>query len=304
MPTPESESVSRIAIVVVNYRSHQLIDENFAVPLWPAGQGRVVVVDNFSDALEAAAIRELCGRRGFELVEPGANLGFGAGMNRGVERAIEGGATQLLLVNPDAVIRPDVVAALRRQLDDQPLTMVSPRVVRSDGSTWFGGARVLLDEGVTTTRPGSDSGAPDGWLSGACLALTARLWERIGGFDDDYFLYWEDVDLSWRARAAGGALLVRGDLTVEHAVGGTQDHAGKSPLYVYYNVRNRMVFARKHLTPAQQRAWARTSLRSARRVVLRGGRRALARHPLALGGAMLRGLRDGVRWRPEEGTSL
>ena len=45
--------------------------------------------------------------------------------------------------------------------------------------------------------------APFGWLTGACLAVSKRVWQATGGFDPDYFLYWEDVDYSQRAKAVG-----------------------------------------------------------------------------------------------------
>jgi len=112
------------------------------------------------------------------------------------------------------------------------------------------------------------------------------LWRTLGGFDARYFLYWEDVDLSWRARRAGADLAVVKDVTVFHDVGGTQKHgqdgSAKSPVYVYYNCRNRLVFAAQHLGRLDRTRWLLTSPRYAWAVLQRGGRRALARSPLRL----------------------
>jgi GT2 family glycosyltransferase len=279
----------------VNFGSHELIEANLSTDLLAGGRGVIVIVDNYSSAEESAAIVELCMRRGFVPVVLEENLGFGAGMSVGVARAIELGSTTLILINPDAIITGSTVASLAAQCGAEPMTLVSPLVLRSDGSTWFGGGRVLVPEGITTTAEGSDSTSPDGWLSGACLAISAQLWDACGGFDNDYFLYWEDIDLSWRCVRAGGRLMVRADLTVVHSVGGTQGGSGKSPLYVYYNCRNRLLFARKHLSSADIRRWQRRSARFAYRVVLRGGRRAFLRHPFSLGWAAVRGTIDGTR---------
>jgi len=86
------------------------------------------------------------------------------------------------------------------------------------------------------------------WLSGACFAMHRDLWTTVAGFDDDYFLYWEDVDLSYRVVKAGGRLAVRQDLVAVHDVGGTQHDVtqrAKSSTYYYYSCRNRLVFAAK-----------------------------------------------------------
>ena len=120
-----------------------------------------------------------------------------------------------------------------------------------------------------------------------------ELWQRLGGFDDAYFLYWEDVDLSWRCREVGGRLGVRTDLSVVHSVGGTQRDVGKSPIYVYYNCRNRMVFAAKHLPRRTVVDWLVRSPGYAWRVVQRGGLRDLARRPFPLIWAAFRGTAAG-----------
>lgn len=283
-----------LGVIVVNYASHELLAEN--LPALAGLDHRVVVVDNHSGAQEAAAVRRLAERHGWELVSPGANLGFGTGMNLGVARARELGSTEFLLLNPDVRADPGAVGELWRTVRESPLMLVSPRVLRPDGSVWFAGGRVLVDEGRTVTR-GADASRPDGWLTGACLLVHADLWDACGGFDDDYFLYWEDVDLSWRCRAAGGTLLVRDDLTVVHSVGGTQGD-GKSATYYYYNCRNRLLFATKHLSGKDLIRWLRAAPAYARQVLSRGDRAALRRAPLrplaAVAGGSLSGAAHAV----------
>jgi GT2 family glycosyltransferase len=124
------------------------------------------------------------------------------------------------------------------------------------------------------------------------------LWERLGGFDEDYFLYWEDVDLSHRCDLLGGRLIVRADLTAVHDAGGTQDRASgraKSATYYYYNCRNRLVFAAKHLGRRDQLRWLVRTPADARRVLLRGGRRQLA-HPGRTVWPALTGSLAGAGW--------
>ena len=278
-------------MVVVNYGSLDLLEANLDADDWGPTVSEVVVVDNFTTDRQRNALRDVSDRRGWELVELDRNVGFGAGMNAGVARARELGCTVFLLLNPDASITRPVIESLYDSCVADPLTMVAPRIISSNGNVWFSGATVLMERGETSTAAGTDSSAPGGWLSGACMAVHADLWARLDGFDDDYFLYWEDVDLSWRCTAVGGDLVVRPDLTVIHSVGGTQKGRGKSAGYAYYNCRNRLRFATKHLTRTQRLRWMARSPIYAIHVCTRGsGRRVLLRRPTllvaALGGTL------------------
>ena len=279
----------RTAVVVVSYGSHAMLAANLPADVVTALGARVVVVDNFSTSGERAAMRALAAVQGWDLLTPAENLGFGRGMNLGVSHALDQGADVALLVNPDLRADAATLAALAETVRTDPRLMVSPRVVHPDGQVWFAGGEVRVCEGRTFTA-GADSTAATGWLSGACLAVGTDLWQTTGGFDDDYFLYWEDVDLSWRWREAGGRLEVRDDLTVVHDVGGTQG-AGKSATYLRYNARNRLVFAAKHLSAGDQARWAASSLRYGRLLLRRAG---LGRRDLWNAGSAVRAVAAGT----------
>lgn len=283
-----------LAVVVVNHGSSELLRRNLAAHDPRPVADHVVVVDNHTTEAEAEAVRDLAHRMGWHLVALPQNVGFGAGMNAGVARAQALGCTSFLLLNPDARIEPEVLAELHRDCVADPLRMLAPRIVRDDGTTWFEGAVLRVDRGITSTAPGSDSSAANGWLTGACLIVHRDLWDRMGGFDEAYFLYWEDIELSWRCRQVGGRLGVRSDVSVVHSVGGTQHATGKSSAYVYYNCRNRMIFAGSYLPRRTMLAWLTHAPNHAWRVVQRGGRRALLRRPLPLIWAALRGTAAGA----------
>lgn len=289
------------ALVVVNHRSHRLLAEHLAATAEGLG-ARVVVVDNWSDARERDDVRALAERHGWELVEA-PNDGFGAGVNLGVARAQALGCDTFLLLNPDLSLATDAAAALLDAARSDPLALVGPTILRPDGGVWSVGGTLDLATGRTRTRPDLVGSDPQ-WLTGACLAVHATLWERVGGFADDYFMYWEDVDLSYRVTQAGGRLVVA-DVTAVHDVGGTQDTAGsrrRSDLYYRYNTRGRLVFAGRHLDRAGVRSWARGSVAYARAVVLRGGRRQLLRSPGPVW-SVLRGTVEGLRYaRRTRGT--
>jgi len=298
----ENSTVAHLGIVVVNYGSSELLVQNLA----PLGRGlgnaavvaTVVVVDNRTIESERAAVTALAAAEGWQLLTPDENLGFGRGVNAGAARALDLGATALLILNPDASIEPLAVAALLDRSTRNPLALLCPRIVRPDGSTWFDGADLHLADGRLRNRSARPATDWEPWLTGACLLATAELWRLVGGFDDDYFLYWEDVDLSHRVLAAGGSLEVCDDIEAMHAEGGTQgvgaEHAGqaKSQTYYYFTIRNRLLFAAKHLDAAGYRRWLANSRQVAWEVLLQGGRRQFLRSRAPLWAAR-RALRDG-----------
>ncbi len=285
-----------MAVIVVNYGSSQLLARHLASLDLTGRDARVVVVDNHSGATELAAVGELASRHGWDLVAMADNRGFGGGMNAGMDRAVRLGCTSFLLLNPDATVTAPVVAALHDHVDQFRRDLVAPRVLDSAGATDWSGS--TLDgvtgriRGLRSAAPGPDgavhlegldpTGRVRGWLGGACLALHADLAHRVGRFDEPFFLYWEDVDLSVRVERAGGRLVVRADLTVVHDAGGTQgtQHGrAKSDVYYYFNCRNRLLFATRHLTRAGLARWIAATPAVSREILLRGGRRQLLHSP-------------------------
>ena len=280
------------ALVVVSYGSHELLSRHL-VRTAAGCDALVVVVDNFSTDREVAAVRRLTEERGWELVAQ-PNHGFGSGVDAGARRAIELGCDVLVVLNPDLAVDGATVQALVDAVRAERSTVVTPRIVRPDGSTWFAGGS--LDLATGRTRASGTGQAEPAWLSGACLALGREMWERVGGFDEDFFLYWEDVELSWRLRQAGARLRVLSHLTATHDVGGTQRSGpsrAKSSAYYRHNCRGRLLFAAKHLDASGARRWALSAPAYAREVVLRGGRRQLLRSPAPVVAA-LRGTVEGL----------
>ena len=274
------------ALVVVNYGAPDLLATHVR-PSVPAG-ARVVVVDNFSEAVHRDAVVALADEHGWTVVLSARNEGFGAGVNRGVARARELGCTRFLLLNPDCRVTPEVATALDAHVREHPLTLTGVRIDAPGRSRpWFVG--YALDPRTGVSRRDPDLGAGDGgwgWLTGACLAVHVDLWDRVGGFDADYFLYWEDVDLSRRVVGAGGALTVRSDLEARHDVGGTQSGTGKSPLYCYHNTRNRLLFASRHVSRRRQFGWLLRAPGVAIEIVRRSGTRYAVTHPSLLWAAI------------------
>lgn len=275
-------SVRRTAVVVVNYGSSHLLAQNLVASVAP--DDLVVVVDNWTDAAEREDVGALAAANGWFLESPVGNTGFGGGMNIGAARALAEGATALVLLNPDARFPREDRERLVNQVAADPTLLVAPRIVRTDGTPWMSGLMDLrlADGTVRSSRHRAPDEPVMEWVSGAVMALSAELWRRIGGFDDGYFLYWEDVDLCRRVHEAGGSIRVDQSATAVHDEGGTQPGAGgraKSEAFYYYNIRNRALYAARWLPAAERRSWRRSTLRAAWATMLTGGRRQFLESP-------------------------
>jgi len=150
----------------------------------------------------------------------GANLGFGRGHNAAIAR---GSAPYALLLNQDCELEPGVLAALLAAAASTP----------DDVAAWE--LRQVPYEHPKAYDPVS---LETPWVSGAALLVRRTAFEAVGGFDARLFMYGEDVDLSWRLRAAGWRLLYQPRLTVVHR---TYREAGEvKPLQVFGGVQTNL----------------------------------------------------------------
>ncbi|MFI8633271.1 glycosyltransferase family 2 protein [Microbacterium sp. NPDC077663] len=288
----------RAAVVIVNYGASGILEPN-AATVTPPADGFVVVVDCFSSADERQRIEAACRRHRWVPVLLGHNAGFGGGTNAGAEIALERGAEVIVALNPDATIDPDSLAQLVQDAAADPRALVSPTIVDGAGRVWFGGSDLYLDDGsiAGARRRAERAGRPrHEWATGACFAMSAELWSAVGGFDEEYFLYWEDVDLSRRVLDAGGSLRTL-SVTAVHDEGQTHDDAvrgrAKSETYYYYNIRNRLLYAAKHGDAETVRRWWRATPRVSWLILMQGGRAQL--RSIRPWRALARGIRDGRR---------
>ena len=298
-------TLARTGIVVVNYGSSALLIQNLTPVSTHTPEATCFVVDNFTSIDEQAQVVRICAERGWTPILLSENSGFGEGVNAGARVAEDAGVSLLVVLNPDATIDRESLRRLVSAVDEDLNLMVSPVVRWPDGRTWFNGSDLYLSDG-RMGNPRRRADRPDDryleWLTGACFALSMDLWRRVGGFDNDYFLYWEDVELSYRAVEAGGRLLVDQAAVAVHDEGGT--HPGRKPgrakteLYYYYNIRNRLVFAAKNIDDPALDKWLSETLRVSYEILLQGGRRQFLR-PVAPLRALVRGIRDGRRFVSE-----
>ncbi|MBD7918022.1 glycosyltransferase family 2 protein [Cellulomonas sp. Sa3CUA2] len=286
-PTPGG--APRVRVVCVVYHPGDEL-ARFAATLATASTLPVelVVVDNGTDHAVASEVTSSVA--GARLVVPGANLGYGAAANRGAA-----GATTpwLVVANPDIEWSPGSLDRLVAAGDEQPTAgALGPMLLNTDGTT-YPSARALpslrLGAGHAIfarlwphnpwtrayhARQESTGGylREAGWLSGACLLLRRTAFEQIGGFDESYFMFFEDVDLGERLTRAGWENLYVPDVRVTH-VGGTSWRERPAPMIRAHHASALAYLRRRypHWYQAPLRAALRLGLRMRQQVQLRGG---------------------------------
>ncbi|MBA4246737.1 MAG: dTDP-Rha--alpha-D-GlcNAc-pyrophosphate polyprenol alpha-3-L-rhamnosyltransferase [Microbacterium sp.] len=217
----EAEQPTRVGIVTVAFRSDRVLEPFLQSVLASTGVHlSIVVADNCPADGEGA--RQLAAHAGATYVPLDANPGYGAAVNAGVA-TLDDDIEWVLVSNPDVTLTPETIATLLATgRSDATIGAVGPCVLNSDGSV-YPSARAIpsLRTGVghallvrvwptnpftrryhDAERTGGER-RDAGWLSGACLLVRRSAFTRIGGFDEGYFMYFEDVDLGFRLARAG-----------------------------------------------------------------------------------------------------
>lgn len=257
-----------LCVITVTYNSageiggllRSLPDAASGLPL------QVLIVDNGSTDDTRAAVAALHGTPGLDrltFLESGGNLGYAGGVNVGLTH-VDPTASAIAILNPDLVARPGSLRALADALVDG-VGLAAPRIVGPDGHLFhslrkdadlLGTLGEALFGGKWASRPvawgdtlraASDYETPRDvdWVSGAALAVSRECWERVGRWDESYFLYSEETEYARRVRQAGFRVRFVPAAEVVH-VGGA---SGSSPAQVALEAVNRVRDFETHHTP-------------------------------------------------------
>jgi GT2 family glycosyltransferase len=181
----------------------------------------IVLVDNGSADGSGERLRETFS--GITYLQTGENLGFTGGNNCGIERALAEGCDYLLILNNDTVVDPGCVTALveaARSVGGKILFYDAPERI------WFGGGDFSRTralgmhrlEGRPDPDPAEQGVREVSFLTGCCMLIPAAVLREVGAFEEDFFIYVEDVDLSLRIAAAGYRLLYQPAARLYHRV--------------------------------------------------------------------------------------
>ena len=204
----------------------------------------IIIVDNASTDNTSEFVRT--NYPNIRFVDAGSNLGYPAGNNLGFQHS---SGEYIVILNPDTVAEPDWLAELVKPFEDDPeIGLTTSKILiygKEDTINTCGNSihYTGLDFCRGLYEPSSLYAKPDevGAISGCSFAIRREVFEELGGFDPDFFLYLEDVDLSWRARLMGHRIQFVPDSVVYHKF-----QLSIAPWKEFYLERNRYLVLLKN----------------------------------------------------------
>ena len=255
----------KVAIIVLNYKGladtlicldslRRVKSDNFNL--------EIIVVDNGSNGGSKEALSNL---RDIRLIALEKNLGYSGGNNVGIKEAIKRDVEYILVLNNDTLIDPNFLIELVNAAKKGDI--ISPKIYFAKGFEfhksrykkadlgkviWYAGGEIDWQNvigkhiGVDEVDKGQYSASIEtGFATGACMFVKREVFEKVGFFDEKYFLYLEDIDLCQRAKRAGFKITFEPKAIIWHKNASSSGGSG-SKLQDYYITRNRLLFAFKY----------------------------------------------------------
>lgn len=271
------------AAIIVSYNAPEKLERTLSALRHQVTE--VIVVDNGSALHFRKMLRALATRHDATLVELGENLGIGAALNRGVEKACDFNVAWILTMDQDSTLAPDFISAM---------TVAWKECGRPD----------CLTPGFDRQRSGIQQCRPVRYAITSGNLITADLYHQVGGFDEGLFIDGVDFDFSLRVRRAGFPIVMVPSARMSHELGERQSkvsfHTVHGPQRRYYMYRNIVLLLRRHARhhPAFMFRLLIAQVLSAATAILFGPTRRAACAAIALG------IWDGFRGRDGRGRIL
>jgi GT2 family glycosyltransferase len=243
----------KVSIIIINWNGYgdtiellnslsKIIYQNY----------KIFLVDNKSDGDDVQKLKCVL-NPGMELICNNINAGFSGGNNIGIKSALKEGTDFILLLNNDTVVEPDFLNILVEGFKlNEKTAITAPRInyYYKPEKIWSSGGKISSIRGSGFALADVMENETDKevkqvtFVSGCCMLIKKDLFETVGFFDDNYFLYLEDTDLCTRTIKAGYKIIVMPQSKILHKVKASSKRVNSNTLY--YEVRNRLFFARKN----------------------------------------------------------
>ena len=254
-----------LSVCIVNWNTRQDLEEALRSVFEsdPELSIEVIVLDNASGDGSADMVRQRFPQ--VTLIQSTDNTGFARGYNRAAAAAT---APYLLILNPDTVVQAGALGRLVRFMDSHPdAAAAGPCLLNSDGTLQFSCRRfprpmvgllrnTIIGRLAPRNRFTRDYLMQDwdhrsirhvDWVSGAAICIRREAWDQIGGFDEGYFMYSEDMDWCLRAEQAGWKIYYVPEAVIVHRIGRSSDLRPLAMVIQFH--RSAARFYRKHYAP-------------------------------------------------------
>ena len=251
--------MERTAIVILNWNGRKHLEEFLPSVVSNSPTCDIIVIDNYSSDDSVAFLKENYPK--IELIHNKENGGFAKGYNDGLKQ-IKSKYEYYVLLNSDVEVTKNWVEPIISMLDlDKTIAACQPKVLAYKSKEKFehaGACGGFMDingypfcRGRQFSYVEKDENQYNNpreifWATGACMFVRVEAFQKLEGFDEDYFAHMEEIDLCWRMKLQGMKIMVNPQSTVYHLGGGTLNYL--SPRKVYLNFRNSLFTLYKNYT--------------------------------------------------------
>lgn len=248
--------MSTFAIVILNWNGKSLLERFVPQVIVHSSNAKIYVADNASSDDSVAFLQKNYPE--VTVIQLTENLGFAGGYNEALKKVPE---DIFCLLNSDVAVTPNWLNPIVDLFENRPdIGIIQPKIknlLNPDYLEYAGAAGGFLDRfgypfcrGRIFQSLEKDTGQYDDmveifWATGACMFIRRNIFNKLGGFDKDYFAHQEEVDLCWRAQNLGHKVFYNGLSTVFHLGGSTLSNM--NPKKTYLNFRNSLFSLLKNL---------------------------------------------------------
>lgn len=224
---------------------------------------KIVIVNNDSSKFKIQPIRQAQGKSSklspkLKIINNKKNLGYAGGMNMGIKYALSNEADYILLLNNDTILEESFLKDLIKRMEgDEKIGIGSPAVkFKKEGKVVYDlGGRINMlygrtrhdeiDEKEILRYAQNDELEEVDYVSGCCMLIKKEVFKKVGFFDENFFLYYEDVDFCLRSKRKGFKTIIFPSLSIFHDLSKT---TGKnSRLSILNQTKSALIFGKKHL---------------------------------------------------------
>ena len=251
-------SLDAVAVIAVNWNQWRLSLDCLASLRETVGaEWHLFLVDNASSDGSREHLTDL--GPSVTVIHSEVNGGWTGGNNLGIRVALEEGYERFFILNNDARVRPDTIAKLLDAAQGDPMPVIGPIHLDGNGDKLdFIGAKINNHTGIADLmsvegvhRTSLPPRYPTAYIRGAGLFVTREHLDRIGSFDDRFYLNYDETDWCFRARELGYPVMMTSEAEIIHS-GSASIGGVLSPLNIYFLARNGMLFAERHCTARQR----------------------------------------------------
>ncbi len=232
----------KFSIIIVNYNTKNLTKNclNSIFANCKSINFEIIVVDNNSQDSSIEMLKKDFGDK-IKLIANNENIGFGPANNQGAKIAK---GKYLFFLNSDTIIKSDIFSAIKIFLNsNKDIGVISPKLLLADGSEQeraygkFPTLFSVIAEKFKRPKIVKNKSLEVDWVSGAALIIRKDIFKRVSGFDEKFFMYFEDIDLCRRVKDFGYKIIVFSEIAVIHLGGKSLNKFSKRKEY-YYKSQN------------------------------------------------------------------